>query len=82
MQLVEIVQTSQCVAETRARLEKIGHLADCMGRLTSEEREAGVAFLAGEMRQVCGTSCPSGTRRTRWRRCGRVSRGERRTPET
>ena len=41
MQLVEIVQTSQCVAETRARLEKIGHLADCMGRLAAAERESG-----------------------------------------
>ena len=51
MLLGEIAQTSQRVAETRARLEKISHLADCLRRLSPEEREAGVAFLTGEMRQ-------------------------------
>ena len=51
MLLADIVSTSRQVTDTRARLKKIGFLADCMSRLEPAEREAGIAFLTGEMRQ-------------------------------
>ena len=51
MLFAEIVQTSRSVAATRARLQKIAHLAECMRGLAPAEREAGVAFLTGELRQ-------------------------------
>ena len=51
MLLADIVQTSQRVSATRARLQKISLLADCLRRLAADEREAGIAFLTGELRQ-------------------------------
>ena len=51
MLFAEIVGTSREVAGTRARLQKIARLAECMRRLGPEERHAGVAFLTGELRQ-------------------------------
>ena len=51
MLFAEIVRTSRSVAATRARLQKIAHLAECMRGLGPDEREAGVAFLTGELRQ-------------------------------
>ncbi len=51
MNLSDLVDTSERVAGTRARSEKIGLLADCLGRLSPPEREAGAAFLTGRLRQ-------------------------------
>ena len=51
MNLSDLVDTSARVAGTRARSEKIGLLADCLGRLSPPEREAGAAFLTGQLRQ-------------------------------
>jgi DNA ligase-1 len=49
--LAELVEASAAVAATRSRLAKVEVLADVLGRLAPEEREAGVAFLSGELRQ-------------------------------
>jgi DNA ligase 1 len=49
--LAELVETSQAVAGTRARREKIERLAAALRRLTPDEVPAGVAFLSGELRQ-------------------------------
>lgn len=51
MLLADIVATSGRVAETRARLGKVGHIADCLRRLVPAEIEIGVCFLGGELRQ-------------------------------
>jgi ATP-dependent DNA ligase I len=51
MLLDEVVAASARVAGTRARLEKIGILAACLGRLAPGEIEAGVGLLTGEPRQ-------------------------------
>jgi DNA ligase-1 len=49
--LERIVETSDAVAATRSRLAKVERLADCLGGLAPGEIEAGVAFLAGQVRQ-------------------------------
>jgi ATP-dependent DNA ligase I len=49
--LADLSATSQAVAATSARREKVAHLADALRRLEPEEVEAGVAFLSGELRQ-------------------------------
>ena len=49
--LHDLVRTSQAVAETSARLEKVGHLAAFLGRLEPGEVDTAVAFLCGELRQ-------------------------------
>src|SRR5690606_38033045 len=51
MLLARVVETSNAVAATRARLVKVERLADCLGALAPDEIEAGVAFLAGQVRQ-------------------------------
>ncbi len=51
MQLKEIVDTSQRVAATRARSEKIERLAAALRRLEPEEVAVGVAYLSGELPQ-------------------------------
>jgi len=51
MHLVEIVETSRRVAAARGRLEKIGHLAACLGRVDRDSVEIAVAYLAGELPQ-------------------------------
>jgi DNA ligase 1 len=51
MKLAQLVATSQRVAETSGRLEKIGHLAALLGSLSPEEIEIAVAFLSGSYRQ-------------------------------
>ncbi len=48
MRLSDIVATSRRVSETRARLEKIEHLASCLRHLRATEIAAGVAYLSGE----------------------------------
>ncbi len=51
MQLYDIVTTSRSVRETRARSDKIRHLAACLRRLDPDEIETAVALLSGEPRQ-------------------------------
>src|SRR5918911_352900 len=49
--LADLVATSQAVAATSARGEKVARLAEALRRLAPEEVRAGVAFLSGELRQ-------------------------------
>ncbi|MFN2387167.1 MAG: ATP-dependent DNA ligase [Thermoanaerobaculia bacterium] len=51
MRLAEIVETSEHVAATRARNEKIACLAALLRRLEPGEIDAAVACLSGELRQ-------------------------------
>src|SRR5215218_6910496 len=51
MLLEEIVRTSSAVANASRRLVKIGHLADLLRRLASDEINVAIAFLSGELRQ-------------------------------
>lgn len=51
MLLHELVTTSAAVAGTRARKEKIAHLADLLRRLAPPEIDVAVAYLSGELRQ-------------------------------
>src|SRR5215472_4365649 len=51
MQLYDIVTTSRRVRETRARSEKIRHLAACLRQVEPAEVEIAVALLSGETRQ-------------------------------
>ena len=51
MLLTNLVRTSQQVADTTKRLEKIGLLADLLRQIQPEEIEAAVAFLSGATRQ-------------------------------
>jgi ATP-dependent DNA ligase I len=49
--LSEIVEASDAVTATAARLSKVEHLAACLRRLDPAEVEVAVAFLSGELRQ-------------------------------
>ncbi len=49
--LAGLVETSQAVTATSARLGKVAALAEALRRLDPGEVEAGVAFLSGELRQ-------------------------------
>jgi DNA ligase-1 len=51
MRLAAVVAVSGAVAATSGRLEKIGHLADLLGRVPPEEVAIVIAFLSGEPRQ-------------------------------
>ncbi len=51
MLLFELVRTSQRIAQTQGRLEKIGYLSACLRRLSSNEIVIGVNYLAGRLRQ-------------------------------
>jgi ATP-dependent DNA ligase I len=51
MKLAELVDTSRRVAAASKRLEKIGLLADLLGRIESDEIEIAVAFLSGSLLQ-------------------------------
>jgi ATP-dependent DNA ligase I len=51
MRLRDVVEISQAVAGTAGRLEKIGHLADLLSRVPSDEVAIVIAFLSGEPRQ-------------------------------
>ncbi len=51
MHLADLVATSRRVAETRARSEKIGALADLLRRLPADEVEIAVSYLSGTLRQ-------------------------------
>src|SRR5919199_5875510 len=50
--LAEVVETSEAVASTSARGQKIERLAACLRRLEpSTEAAIGVAYLSGQLRQ-------------------------------
>jgi DNA ligase-1 len=49
--LADLAATSQAVASTSARGEKVARLAEALRRLAPGEVGAGVAFLSGELRQ-------------------------------
>jgi DNA ligase-1 len=51
MLFADLVNVSGRVAGTRARLEKVEHLAELLRRLESREIEIAVAFLSGSLRQ-------------------------------
>ena len=51
MLLCDLVHTSLQVAAVRGRRDKVERLADCLQRLPAAEREAAIAWLAGEVRQ-------------------------------
>src|SRR5262252_8677854 len=51
MRLAELVTTSVEVGKRSGRLDKIGLLADLLGRLSPDEIEIAVAFLSGSPRQ-------------------------------
>ena len=47
MRLAELVATSDAIAATSGRLDKVDRLASLLKRLSPEEDEVGVAFLSG-----------------------------------
>jgi DNA ligase-1 len=49
MHLLELVETSRRVSETRSRLEKVALLAESLGRMSSAEIGAGISFLSGNL---------------------------------
>lgn len=51
MLLAELVATSQAVAETSKRTQKIARLAACIAALAPDERAIGARYLAGELPQ-------------------------------
>ncbi|HJP64751.1 MAG TPA: ATP-dependent DNA ligase, partial [Actinomycetota bacterium] len=51
MLLEEIARTSATIAETPARLVKIGALAETLRHMSPEEAAVGVAYLSGELPQ-------------------------------
>jgi DNA ligase 1 len=51
MLLEQVAITSERVSATQSRRDKIGLLASCLAQLVPSEVAAGVAFLAGELRQ-------------------------------
>ena len=51
MLFADLVETSQRVAATTRRLDKIAALAECLHRMEPQEIAVGVAFLCGETRQ-------------------------------
>ena len=51
MRLGAVAEVSRAVAGTAARLEKVGHLADLLARVPTDEVAMVIAFLSGEPRQ-------------------------------
>jgi DNA ligase-1 len=51
MRLEAVVDVSRAVAGTSGRLEKVGHLANLLGRVSPDELAIVIAFLSGEPRQ-------------------------------
>ncbi|GAA3102697.1 hypothetical protein GCM10020001_019720 [Nonomuraea salmonea] len=56
MLLIDVVRVSEAVTRTSARLGKIGHLAELLGRVGPDEAEIAISYLSGELpqRQVGG----------------------------
>ncbi|GII54786.1 DNA ligase B [Planotetraspora thailandica] len=51
MLLIDLARTSSAVASDSARLAKIAHLAELLGRVGPDEAEIAVAYLSGELPQ-------------------------------
>ncbi|MGW0195282.1 ATP-dependent DNA ligase [Nonomuraea sp. NPDC003201] len=51
MLLIDVVRVSEAVARTSARLGKVGHLAELLGRVGPEEAEIAISYLSGELPQ-------------------------------
>ncbi|MFD0888515.1 ATP-dependent DNA ligase, partial [Streptosporangium algeriense] len=51
MLLIDLVRTSAAVAADPARLAKIRHLAELLGRAGPGEAEIAIAYLSGELPQ-------------------------------
>ena len=51
MRFTTVVETSNAVAATSSRKQKVALLAECLAGLPEAETRAGVGFLAGEPRQ-------------------------------
>lgn len=51
MRLIEIVETSHDVSQTRARLRKIERLAQCLGQMPPQEILIGTRYLTGNLPQ-------------------------------
>ncbi|MEV2267093.1 ATP-dependent DNA ligase [Nonomuraea africana] len=51
MLLIDVVRVSEAVASTAARLGKVGHLAELLGRVGADEAEIAIAYLSGELPQ-------------------------------
>nr|WP_152992573.1 ATP-dependent DNA ligase [Nonomuraea pusilla] len=49
--LIEVVRVSEAVTRTPARLGKIGHLAELLGRVGPDEAEIAISYLSGELPQ-------------------------------
>ncbi|PRX55616.1 DNA ligase-1 [Nonomuraea fuscirosea] len=51
MLLIDVVRVSEAVTRTSARLGKIGHLAELLGRVGPDEAEIAISYLSGELPQ-------------------------------
>lgn len=49
--LIDVVRVSEAVARTSARLGKVGHLAELLGRVGPDEAEIAISYLSGELPQ-------------------------------
>lgn len=49
--LIDVVRVSEAVTRTSARLGKIGHLAELLGRVGPGEAEIAISYLSGELPQ-------------------------------
>ena len=65
MRLADLVAVSGKVAATRARSEKVDHLASLLRRLEPREIDVAVAFLSGRLRQGRIGLGPAGVREAR-----------------
>ena len=51
MLLIDVVRVSEAVTRTSARLGKVGHLAELLGRVGPDEAPIAIAYLSGELPQ-------------------------------
>nr|WP_311132072.1 ATP-dependent DNA ligase [Nonomuraea gerenzanensis]SBO99495.1 ATP-dependent DNA ligase [Nonomuraea gerenzanensis] len=51
MLLIDVVRVSEAVTRTSARLGKVGHLAELLGRVGPGEAEIAISYLSGELPQ-------------------------------
>ncbi|TDC86848.1 ATP-dependent DNA ligase [Nonomuraea deserti] len=51
MLLIDVVRVSEAVTRTSARLGKIGHLAELLGRVGPDEAGIAISYLSGELPQ-------------------------------
>ncbi|WP_157246411.1 ATP-dependent DNA ligase [Nonomuraea typhae] len=51
MLLIDVVRVSEAVTRTSARLGKVGHLAELLGRVGPDEARIAISYLSGELPQ-------------------------------